>query len=451
MRPCHRALTLLFCSVLLTPAACSDSPIEPGGSRYPRSFGPSFSVSPNAGAQDTSCGRGIAFNFGDAAHLSNTSASFLVSGTTPRSACGALAFDEDSSSSGRLAIGFTPSEGHVSDWWYLNRKYRRTQGPTAYDSVGVWVDSSAQSSRVDTVSAIALSTKDLLFFELSAHGPPRTVSGFPPSPTDTNFGGESHGGFQLWGAISAPSSFSVGVVSQDRPYLTWHNGHNQRSVDTTEVYRRIGGGAWALRARLGYQDSAFTDTAVSNGTYHYFVRHYTASAPNLAGWVALPLPNSPTSVADSEVIAVTLSVTIDGPDMITTSGTYEWTGSVSGGVAPYEQRWYYYRSPGPNTYVGSGSSYSRTVEVNPGDAYIFRLTDSTTDAASEKVRALYFVEVEDGGDGLQADERQGVAQYVRLQDGTCGLRPPSGPLRQAWLAWLFGLGKVPRTCQPRVS
>jgi hypothetical protein len=163
-------------------------------------------------------------------------------------------------------------------------------------------DSSA--ARLDTFPAVALQDRELLFFELSAHKPPATDDSFPPPPEDTlRFGGESHGGIQLWAGIAPIESFAVTVVNGNCPYVSWHNTHSKRdSVDFTEVYRRVGSGEWLLRDIVGAHDSVFADTAVASGPYSYFLRHIASRAPNLLGTIAISLPNSPTTDAKSVTI-----------------------------------------------------------------------------------------------------------------------------------------------------
>jgi hypothetical protein len=304
MRPPPIVTVLL----LAVAAACTDTaaPVRSNQLSYRI---PRFSLAsgPATAANDTSCGQGVAYAFGESGHLSNTSAAFLLTGTTPRDACGSIAFNEQLAWSGRLAVGYTPGGGHVNDCWYFVRTYRVEGAPLDYDSLPLLVVCGSGASRHDTVSAIALEDKELLFFELSAHKAPMTDDSFPPPESDTlRWAGESHGGFHLWASLAPIDTFVVSVVNGNHPRVWWQNAHSGRvGVDLTEIYRRVGEGQWDRRDSLPAGDTLFTDTAVTDGTYAYYLRHTAAYAPNHLWPGILSIPNSPTTAAKTALVNVT--------------------------------------------------------------------------------------------------------------------------------------------------
>lgn len=133
-----------------------------------------------------------------------------------------------------------------------------------------------------------------------------------------------------------------------------------------------------------------------------------------------------------------VSTWVSGPDMLqpTEPTGYSWTQQASGGVPAYHYgNWSFYRYPGPETLVGFGTGYDRTVSPT-ASPYVFRLRAGVTDDSAQTAVGKYFVEVIEPGGGGGALVDSG-SDGVRLANGTCGQRPPSGPERQRWLEWVF--------------
>lgn len=124
---------------------------------------------------------------------------------------------------------------------------------------------------------------------------------------------------------------------------------------------------------------------------------YTASL-----WVRRTSSTAPTDSASQPVSvggSAPVVVVIEGVDIITASGTYEWHALATGGVPPYHYQWYYRRSGQAEQPVGSDSPwYSRYVSVAK-TAYAFRLRNVVTDAAQQTDQAVHWVDVLPGGGG----------------------------------------------------
>jgi len=170
------------------------------------------------------------------------------------------------------------------------------------------------------------------------------------------------------------------------------------------------------------------------------------AAPTITWPVSITVPVPPPPA---------LSSIISGPDILapTVPETSAWTQSASSGVPAYNYGgWFYYLSPGPEVPDGSGTEYSRVVAPT-SSPYVFKLRAVASDQAPQSANAKYFVEVvQGGGGGGGGAAAPTTPQYrgVRLQDGSCGPRPPSGALRQQWLEWVFEqrAGRV-ETCRVR--
>jgi hypothetical protein len=183
---------------------------------------------------------------------------------------------------------------------FMIRRMRKTGSTLAYDTTAEVPYSNSAITKSDTVAAPAAIGFDLTFWELVWDTGTVQGSNFPPPNPP-----ESHGGFQLWKTITPPAGFYTDTFTLNRPRAHWTNRHLGRSVDFTEVYRRVNGGGWQWRATQNHDSTTFTDTAVANGVYGYFVRHVSEPAPNNGGYVALAQLASAATDEDSETINAT--------------------------------------------------------------------------------------------------------------------------------------------------
>lgn len=99
----------------------------------------------------------------------------------------------------------------------------------------------------------------------------------------------------LWGKQAGPTGFGATLTGGNRPQLTWTNRHPGRSLDSTEVFRSVNGGTWTYRTRVGGAATSWTDTALANGSYSFFIRHATARTFPTFVEDTLVRPNSPTT------------------------------------------------------------------------------------------------------------------------------------------------------------
>jgi len=280
---------------------------------------------PGSSPEGASCDEGVAWGFDahfDTQYPRPTSIFYLTftppSDTVHRSACGDLAFTEDSTASNpaRLVIKYTPWPLERTLYQFMVRRMREAKSSLVYDTTAEVPYSSSAVTKSDTVAAPAAIGYDLTFWELIWDDHTDSASNFPPP----NYF-ESHGGFQLWKTINQPSAFYTDTLSINRPRAHWTNHHSGRTVDSTEVYRRVNGGGWQWRATQNQDSTSFTDTAVANGVYGYFVRHVSAPAPNKSGYGALAALASASTSADSEII----NATPPAPTALTCEGNFSPT------------------------------------------------------------------------------------------------------------------------------
>jgi hypothetical protein len=157
--------------------------------------------------------------------------------------------------------------------------------------------------------------------------------------------------------------------------------------------------------------------------------------------LSAPEYSRPVSISVPIPAPTSLLTAISGTDLMSPSApeSATWTQQASQGVPAYQYgSWAYYRYPGPEVPgVGFGSSYERTVDPTT-TPYVFRLKAEASDALPQPALGKWFVEVVPGGGGGGAAATvEPRTPGVRLADGSCGSRPPSGFRRQQWLEWVF--------------
>ena len=177
---------------------------------------------------------------------------------------------------------------------------------------------------------------------------------------------------QHWRHLDAPV-LDTATVDGSTVTLTWSNNHQNRSIDSTVVYRD--GSVLAVRDHAA---TSYQDQNVPNGTHTYTLKH--VSTPTTGGEGTVKTPNSAASNARSVVVAVNPVVTIGGPTYINTPGNYTWTASVTGGTAPYTYQWWYRKLSGGAWQQLAGETspaYTRYVGYTQS---AFRLRADVTDA-----------------------------------------------------------------------
>lgn len=88
-----------------------------------------------------------------------------------------------------------------------------------------------------------------------------------------------------------------------------------------------------------------------------------------------------------------LSVTIQGPEVIETEGSYTWEAMHSGGVSPFSYQWKYCVSGCTN--VGTGKTYSRYVAIGDPD-FTLEVTVTSSDSQT-KSDSHYVLVAKEGG------------------------------------------------------
>ncbi|HWO88254.1 MAG TPA: PKD domain-containing protein [Gemmatimonadales bacterium] len=141
----------------------------------------------------------------------------------------------------------------------------------------------------------------------------------------------------------------------------------------------------------------------------------------------------------TQSVAVGVTASIDGPDIINDPGTYTWDAVIVGGVTPLSYRWYYYRYPGPEQLVGTTASYSRY--VNPFPDHVFRLRLIASDAVGNADTSVVFVEAFDDSGGGAA------ALGIQSETGACRPLPQGRSERQALYAAVVAAGRWPQLCR----
>jgi hypothetical protein len=131
-------------------------------------------------------------------------------------------------------------------------------------------------------------------------------------------------------------------------------------------------------------------------------------------------------------------VVVDGPDMITASGEYQWHALASGGQPPYHYQWYYRRGTTEQSVGGDSPWYSRTVSVEKRP-YVFRLRNVVHDVAMATDQAVFWVDVVSGGNARQS---LGVLD----SRSACTTLPSARAQRQSAYSAILASGRWPTLC-----
>lgn len=173
-------------------------------------------------------------------------------------------------------------------------------------------------------------------------------------------------------------------------------------------------------------DSTLQHTYAQLGTYivRLDVRRATSTAPT-----------------DSSLQAITVSgltVTLVGPDLIGSSGTYQWHAVATGGVTPYHDQWYYKQGVTEQQVGTDSPDYRRDVSVGK-TSYTFRLRTVVTDAVPSAREGRLFVEVIPGGGNY-------ASVGALTASGMCAPLPAVHSQRQAALSAIAAAGRWPVPC-----
>jgi hypothetical protein len=275
---------------MLPVVGCDTVGLEPQSPYLPLAL-PAFSIQPGSTA-DTSCASGVAFLASP--HLTSLDVDFFQpDSTNPRQQCGAIAFDETGSDTGRIEIRQSLLTSFVGQWEAWGRRLRAaSDGSVGAESFfGV-----KQIGPADTVplsddfaaAAPARDASDLVFFAYR-HA--------PDSADAVDTATETNAAAQLWRFITAPDSFAVDSVDETHVLIRWANRHRDRAIDSTELWRRTGS-IWQHDTTVRFDASQVTRTVTTWGTYRWIARHVTAylDPPDVG---LLAQPNSAFTPADS--------------------------------------------------------------------------------------------------------------------------------------------------------
>ena len=313
-----------------------------------------------------------------------------------------------------LDIDYVPGKGapgsYLHIWNSTAGVYELIEGANYDDTAYAW-----QDVIVDVDVGTPNYSHSSVLYGDSAGSDPYALTTFTDTPS---LGGNQYTWFRF-SSVASTSSFPL-IQGRLLSRLYWDATYHPLT-DRSGFWDSHSAGGGVIRIHQFRTDSQRTGV-YAVGLETMPPDRQPASAPDVTRPVNITLAGPPPSLTDA----------IAGPDLITVSGTYNWVQTASGGIPPYDYgNWYYYRTPGPESVVGSGQSYSRYVSTKNTQEYIFRLRALVTDQDSGSAQMRIFVDVVPGGGGGAAP-----ASGVRLPDGSCGPRPASGPARQAWLEWV---------------
>jgi len=203
-----------------------------------------------------------------------------------------------------------------------------------------------------------------------------------------------------------------------------------------------------LQYRWSFGDGGTVDWSGSASAQHGYS---AAGAFTARLWVRRVGTSAPTDSASLQLVVTIppLGVQIEGTDLITASGTYDWESLASGGVPRYHYQWFYRRGASEQSVGSDTSAYSRYVALE-SRSYVFRLRSLVTDSVGHQAQAVLFVDVMAGGKGggLAAGATRAS---VGLEDarGVCVALPLDRAARQAAHQAVFAAGRWPVPCFTR--
>jgi hypothetical protein len=409
----------------------------------------------------------------DSQHLLTKAVEFYGQAQAALGQCGDLVYADQSDS---IWARWTPDNFHVNDWhsWYLRSRDARDGSVTVPET---WFQQVRPAEVLSTTGHRFLFSilDDAAGFNLSlqdtSDAPNQAVP--PPTPADSDLTTHCYElCAQLWRHIKPPILDSVRLIGGNQVAVSWQNQNAQRTFDETQIVRNgVKVGSTVFRTQ------SFTDGPLSPGTYTYRLLHTTMRITgNELEEFAQPASDSSQALAITVPAPPPLQTSVDGEDLILTSDVYTYQTFVSGGVGPFQYRWTIEVNPYPYEPVSTWEANflpplllgiaapSYDLPVNQFDYdYLFRLTDTVSDAAGQRAPAWIVVWVfgtyspvvgRGAAAGAAAAPVAGAppptspAVWVRREDGACAPVLPRGRARQEWLLAFFRAHRVPQRCDP---
>lgn len=190
---------------------------------------------------------------------------------------------------------------------------------------------------------------------------------------------------------------SISGVAGNKQWSASAQGGDGQSMSYTWESSATGTGGWT-QVGTGATYTRYIGSGDSQTTFYLRV---TATSNGKSG-------QSGVKQVDIEDIADPLDVSVSGTNAILSSGWYAWTLSASGGTTPYSYLWEY--CDGSCTSVGTGTSYSRYVQLGDGDFTVkLTVTDSGSGDLQQQEIIWHGVYVApDGGGGALMFQRDSI-------------------------------------------
>jgi len=213
--------------------------------------------------------------------------------------CGALAFDNGTDS---MVLRYRLGDPGPADWHYWVRRSRRdnpgAQGLYQQDTMKLFRMGAPGNDTTFYMYAPRVSNYDMVAFGFQHGADSATV-------VNNDFDADANAAAQLWETIATPNSFHVALEGTTIAHVSWTKMVQGRSIDSTLIYRRVGGGSWGTnpyRSVHGNVENFYDSSLALGQTYYYFLRHATGTGFPAVDAQDVVMPVSRSTYEDSVLV-----------------------------------------------------------------------------------------------------------------------------------------------------